>query len=122
FYGDVDVFNQPTENIDEKIDPDQLPPGAMHLHCEKLNVLSHRHADGHTTQEMEAHHKVVVNAQEFWGRADVVKYDESKQLVIFEGGENSMATLHRTQVQAGERPTLTGKKIFYYRKTNKVHV
>lgn len=123
FFGDVDVVNLPAESIDHRIDVDnKLPAGAMHLHCERLQILTQRHADGRTTQEMEGHRKVVIESQEFWGRADVVKYDEAKQLVILEAGANGVATIHRTTVQAGELSTMSGKKILYYRKTNQVNV
>ena len=122
FNGDVDLFNLPTDTLDQAIDPNKLSPGAMHLHCEKLHVLSQRLPGGGTTQQMEAYKKVTVESQEFWGRADVVKYDEAKQLVILEAAQNGVATIHRTVVQAGESSTLKGEKIKYFRKTNVVEV
>ena len=69
-----------------------------------------------------AHKKVFVESQEFWGRSNTVKYDQGKELLILEGGENGTATLYRTKVQAGQQNMVTGKKIFYYRKTNQVHM
>lgn len=121
FWGDVDVVHLPTEDIDQPIDIDKRLPGMMYLHCEKLKVLSVRHADGRTTQEMEAERKVTVEAQEeFSGRGDVLKYDESKELVILEGGETGLATLYRVQGKGGKPDMVKGKKLFYFRKTNEI--
>ena len=41
--------------------------------------------------------------KEFWGRADVIKYDESKEQVIFEASEGNVATLYRV-TQPGAQP------------------
>jgi hypothetical protein len=120
FRGDVDVVHVPTDNPDLVIDLDRLPPGGMHMHCEQLNVLSHRRPDGQTTQVMEAEGKVVINAQEFWGQAHTVKFDEAKDLIILEGKDGGLATLYRVKNQAGQPDRMSAKKIYFWRKTNVV--
>jgi hypothetical protein len=119
FYDNVEVVHLPGDNPDLPIDLDRLPPGGMYLRCERLEVYSQKNTDGKTTsKQMEAHIKAVVQAREFWGRADVIKYDESKELVIFEAAEGNLATLYRV-LQPGKEPEeIKGKKIKYYRKTN----
>jgi lipopolysaccharide export system protein LptA len=122
FRGDVDLIHVPTPNADLVVDPDHPPPGCMHLHCEQLKVFTRRQANGQTTQEMEAQKKVVINAQDFWGRADVVKYDERLDRIILEGSNGGTATLYQVKNKAGNPQTLTGSKIMYWRKTGAVSV
>src|SRR5207248_2120296 len=105
FTGDVDVVHGPAENPDVVVDVDRPPPGYMHMHCELLNVYSKRQPDGRITQEMTAQKKVWYNAQEFWGRAEVVEYDEKLDRIILDGGPSGTATLYREKVQAGDRNT-----------------
>jgi hypothetical protein len=120
FNDNVEVVHLPSDNPDMAIDLTKPPPpGGMYLRCEQLKVRSVKHADGQTShQEMEAHRRVIVQSQEFWGRADVVTYDESKELVIFEGRDGNVATLYRKKVQGGEVDEIKSKKIYYWRRTN----
>jgi lipopolysaccharide export system protein LptA len=131
FYDSVEVVHVPTENPNLVIDVDKpLPQGAMYLRCNQLKVYSRKvpgtqtqnqntgKPEEKTNQELEAHGKAMVQAQEFWGRADVIKYDESKELVVFESAEGNLATLYRVKVRGGQAEEIRGKKIFYWRRTN----
>jgi hypothetical protein len=120
FYGGVEAVNVPSDQPDLKIDLDHPPPGCLYLSCERLNVFSHPAPKGGNYQELEAIRKVYVQAQEFTARADVVKYDESKELIIFEGAPGSMATLFRVKFQGDKPERITAKKIFYWRNTGEV--
>jgi lipopolysaccharide export system protein LptA len=122
FYGGVEVINLPTENMDVVVDLDKLPKGCLHMKCEQMKVFSHKLPDGRSAQEMEAMRHVVVRSQEFWGTGDKVKYDESKDLVILEGGEGGKATLYRERAQGTEPDKLRGTRIFYWRKKNEFKV
>jgi hypothetical protein len=89
----------------------------MYMRCNQLKLYNRRQPDGKSNQEMEAHGKASVQAQEFWGRADVIKYDESKDVVVFEAGEGNLATLNRL-VRRGQAPEeIRAKKIFYWRQS-----
>lgn len=122
FYGSVEVINLPTDNIDQVVDVDKPPKGCLYLRCEQLKVFSHKLPDGRTTQEMDAMKHVVVQSQEFWGVAEKVTFDESKDLVIMEGGDGGKATLYRDRVKGGNGDKLRGKKIWYWRKTNEFKI
>jgi lipopolysaccharide export system protein LptA len=117
FYDGVEVFNLPADNPDLPLDADHLAPGCMYLRCEQLKVFKSQ--DNHL---MEANKHVLVRTQEFWALAEVVKYDEGKDLVIFEGGEGGMATLYRIKAQGSQPEKITAKKILYWRKTNDFNV
>ena len=97
FYGDVEVVHLPSDQPELKIKIDPLPERCMYLKCNKLSVYSHTLPNGQRNQEMEARGHAVVQAQEFYGLADVVKYDESLDRVIFEGADGSPATLYRVK-------------------------
>jgi hypothetical protein len=118
FYGNVEVVNLPSNDPNLKIDLNHPPPGCMYLRCQKLIVFSHVLPDGKTrNQEMEAHQKVMVQSQEFWGLADVVKYDEYDDRVIFEAEPGGLASLYRVKIQGQTPEPVTGRKITYWRKT-----
>jgi lipopolysaccharide export system protein LptA len=121
FRGDVDTVHVPTDNPDLVVDLDRLPPGGMHMHCELLRVFNRRRADGTMTQEMEAVGKVYINAQEFWGQAHTVKFDEAKDLIILEGKDGGKASLYQVKGQGGKPSEMIARKIYFWRKTNKVH-
>jgi hypothetical protein len=118
FYDDIELLHLPAENPDLVIDLDHLPREALHLRCQKLQIYTRRTPDGKASQEMEAQKKCVVQAQEFWAVAEVVKYDESQQKLIFEGGgEGGMARLYKVAVRGAEAEDVIGRKITYWRET-----
>jgi hypothetical protein len=121
FWDHVVVIHLPTDNPHLPIDELRPPKGSMYLSCEQLEVFNHKSADGKTsTQEMLATKKVVIEGQDYSGRADKVKYDESKGQLILEGENGNMATLY--QVRRGEEgKQIRGKKIFYYPQTGDFH-
>lgn len=118
FYDTVEVVNLPGDNPDMPIDIDRLPPGGLYLKCEQLKVYTRKEKDGKSTHEMEAHRKAMVQSREFWGQADVIKYDEAKEQVIFEASEGNLATLYRVTVPGQKPDEIKGKKITYWRRTN----
>jgi lipopolysaccharide export system protein LptA len=117
FFDNVEAVHGPATQPDMVIDVDKLPQGWMYIQCGRLDVLTRRLTGGRASQEMIAQHKVQVQAQEFWGNADVLKYEEAYDRVIFEG-RDSPAVLYRVTAPGAPPQRLTGMKIFYYRKTN----
>jgi hypothetical protein len=118
FYDNVEVIHLPADNPDVPINPDRLPVGGLSINCEQLKVFTSRAPDGTTSQEMEAVGKVFVQAQEeFSGRANVVKYDERKEQIIFEGDDTNPATLYRVKSRGGDQEKIQGEKITYWRRT-----
>lgn len=122
FFDNVEVVHVPSEDPALAINVDRLPPRALYLSCQRLEVYTTRNLNGATTQEMRALQKVFVQSQEFWGRAHEVKFDEAKDQIIFEGGDGGLASLYRIKIQGGKPEEITGKKIFYWRKTGKFQV
>jgi lipopolysaccharide export system protein LptA len=122
FYDNVEVVNVPSDNPDLPIDIDHLPEGGLYLRCEQLTVYSQKQQNGKAWQQMEAHRKAQVQSREFWGRADIIKYDESKEQVIFEATEGNLATLYRVKARGLPADEIKGKKITYWRRTNDFHV
>jgi lipopolysaccharide export system protein LptA len=118
FYDHVEVIHVPSDQPDLKVDIDHPPPGCMYMRSEKLHVFTRVLPNGTKSQEMEAYRKVYVQAQEFSGNADVVKYDEAEDRIIFEAAEGSRVTLYRVRTPGSPPEKLIGKKIYYWRKTN----
>jgi hypothetical protein len=118
FYDHVEVIHVPSDQPDLRVDIDHPPPGCMYMRSEKLHVFTRVLPNGAKSQEMEAYRKVYVQAQEFSGNADVVKYDEAEDRIIFEAAEGSRVTLYRVRIPGSPPEKLIGKKIYYWRKTN----
>ncbi|HEY1858996.1 MAG TPA: hypothetical protein VGG61_01500 [Gemmataceae bacterium] len=127
FYDDVKLLNLPTNDPNLPIDlntmVDKLPPNGLYMECKNLEV-SNKEINGKDNQEMTATGSVLVKAQEFWGRAWRVTYVESKDQVIFDGGNNGkgLATLYRVRVKGGVPEPIEANKIIYLRKTGEFSV
>lgn len=116
FYDNVEVFHLPADNPDVAMNPDRPPPGGFYLRCDLLTVYSKPMPNGKAMQEMRGERKVFFRSQDFFGRADVIKYDESQEQVIFEGGPGTPATLWQTRNGLPPRE-IKGSKILYNRRT-----
>jgi lipopolysaccharide export system protein LptA len=118
FYDNVELVHVPTDDPNLVIDIDKLPEGALYLRCDQLKVYSRQAENSKGSQQMEARGHGLVQSREFWGRADIIKYDESKELVVFEASEGNLATLVRQKGKGTQQEEVKGKKIYYWRKTN----
>jgi hypothetical protein len=123
FLENVRVLNFPSDDPNAEIDIDKvlerMPPEALYLRCDKLDVLSHQE-NGVTHQEMRARGRVVVQARGYSGTGELVTYDEAKGQVIFHGSSVEPAVLYY-QPQPGAKPRdLKAKKIFYNRLTGEI--
>ena len=83
FYKNVQVLHLPMNDPGLQLEfrklADHLPLGAMYLKCDRLDVYSTKDENGKTNQEFTAKDRAEVQAQEFYGRANVIKFDEEKQ-------------------------------------------
>jgi lipopolysaccharide export system protein LptA len=122
FFDKVVLIHLPSDDPNLQIDHNHLPPGYLYMSCETLEVLKSKLPDGRTYQEMRAYKKVGIEAQEFSGNADVVKYDESKEQVILEGSDGNLAILTRQKGRGTEPEEVRGKKITYLRSTGEYQV
>jgi hypothetical protein len=129
FYVNVRVLNYPCDDLGEArgdIDLDEklkgrLPEGAMYLRSDRLVVRQRPRPgeQGKFFQEMDAQGRVIVQSNEFTGRAESVKYDEEKDQVIFDGGNSGVAELYKAGTQGQEPERIEGRKIIYSRKTGR---
>lgn len=121
FYKEVEVLHLPMDDPALQREFDDLanhpPPGAVYLSCERLDVYSSKDANGRTLQEFTAKERAQVQAAEFSGRAGIIKFDEAKQLVIFEGSNGALAELYMHKQKGAEPKTIKAEKIIYNRQT-----
>ena len=121
FHKNVQVLHLPMKDPGLQLEfrklADHLPPGAMYLKCDRLDVYSTKDQNGKTNQEFTAKDRAEVQAQEFYGRANVIKFDEEKQTIIFEGSNGSLAELYRQKERGNEPDTYKAEKITYNRLT-----
>jgi hypothetical protein len=122
FYGHVLVVHVPTDNPDLPINANHPPPGYFMLRCERLEVLKLKRADGSSTQAMKAFQRVDIEGPDFSGSADVVKFDEAKDLVVLEGSPGSPAVLESQKGKGTPRNRLRGDQIYYSPKSGEAHV
>ncbi len=113
--GTVDLVHLPSEDPDVNVNPDNLPPRAFWLQCTRLQLLSHK-IDDKTSQDFKANGRVRIKAQDFYAEADVVKYDESKDLLILSGEGANAARLWKQKGKGLPWETAESKEIWFYRK------
>jgi RNA polymerase sigma factor (sigma-70 family) len=121
FYEGVEVVQMPSNDPDLAIDPDKLPEKALYLRGDQLKFYTRQQPNAKPNEEnrqLEAHGHALVKAPEFSGRADVVKYDESTDLLVLEASEGNLATLSRQRAKGAAQEEVKGKKIYYWRRTN----
>jgi hypothetical protein len=116
----VDVLHMPLDNPGLNLKMDyvmtHLPQGAMHVRCQLLTVFTSKTPDGKQFQMMEATGRAFVNWQkEFYGWAETIKFDESKQQVILEGTDDNPATVQKFQVRGGTPGVSVATKFIYNR-------
>ena len=125
FLENVRVLHMPGDDPNVEIDLDsmldRLPKGAMYLRCDRLDVFS-RGEKGKGQQEMLAKGRCIVQAQEFWGRAQTVTYNEAKDQVIFEGSDDGPAVLYKVDPPGSQPQEIKARKIFYLRKTGQYKI
>src|SRR4029078_11728494 len=93
-----------------------LPQGAMHVRCQLLTVFTSKTPDGKQFQMMGAPGRAFVNWQkEFYGWAETIKFDESKQQVILEGTDDNPAPVPKVQGGGGPARVSGAKKFIYNR-------
>ncbi len=119
FTGHTEVLHMPGD--DPELDTDaarqRVPEGGMWLRCaDTLEVSTREGIHGHQWHEMKAKGNAGVRAPDFFGNAEVVKYDESKDAVTFEGTSDHPAKI--TRQRPGTRgDVIKGNRIKYYRRT-----
>jgi hypothetical protein len=119
FSGSVRVWHAPADDPNVRIDVDNLPHGAFTLTCQDLEVRTHGDSGGKRYVEMIAAGKADIYANDFSGRADVIKYDESKkQQVIFDSSEGNPAALYHIKEKGKPPMEVLGKQIIYWRDGN----
>lgn len=121
FYENVRVLSFPCNDPQMEVDLDtmleKLPPGGIFLRCDQMEVLSRPVKGGKAQQEMTAIGHVRVQSKEMSGRAAKVTYNEEKDQIILEGGDDGCAVVYKYETQGAEEPNLKAKKITYMRKT-----
>lgn len=122
----IQLMHGPGSDPDAEIHPDRLPVGGLWLGCNRLRAVSRRQEDGTVAQEFEAADRVRIQGRlssgEFSGQADVVKYVESKDLLILEGQNGNLATLMRQVAPGRPREPVRAKRIWYWRSLNQVRL
>jgi hypothetical protein len=115
----VEVFHFPTIDIDANMDPDHPPKDGLYLRCEELEVEAKQTAD-RTTQTMIARRNVYFRTDQYLGYADIVKYDDASNIVIFEGLNGNNVRLYK-MVDGRPRPdSVKTSKVLYNRKTGQI--
>jgi hypothetical protein len=117
FLDNVEVYNQPGDDPDVPVKPNQPAKGGFYMRCDVLEVNTRELPDKTTTQSMVATRNVFFRTPEHYGQADTVKYDESQDTIIFEGAP---ATLFKLGPPGSQPERIQGNRILYNRKTGEM--
>jgi hypothetical protein len=120
FYKNVEVLHIPADNpaLHEKFDVlvAKLPPRAMYLKCEDLEVYS-QDKGPQKSNVMIAKTRAEVEVDNYYGQADIIKYDEGKQTITFVGTPDRPAKITERAVKGGPAKGTSGQKFTYFRLT-----
>jgi hypothetical protein len=122
FYGHVNVLHAPVADENETVDLNAMPPGGVRLGCEELEVGTKDSTAGQPYNVMIGSGNVDVEAREFHGRADRISYNQLYDRLIFESHPGSFARLFRQKRQGEKWDEFRGRKIWYYRREDRVRV
>jgi lipopolysaccharide export system protein LptA len=124
FFGDVEVVHMAAPSPDVPINTDRMPPGAMLMHSDTLEVYSPGEA-GSTgapgssgSQIMIAKDHATVEMDLFYGRADEIRYTEDQSQVILVGTPANPAEIRHIKFPGAEPDMLSAERFTYNRKTN----
>jgi hypothetical protein len=85
------------------------------MRCRVLKVFSDALPNGQKNQRMQATGQVLIKSSDYFGDAQVVKYNQGSDLVFLDGGEG-YAHLYRILAPGAEPDKVEGRKIQYNRK------
>jgi hypothetical protein len=121
FTGRVYVLHLPADRLDAKVDATKLPKGAMILQCEQVKVLQRQLPNNKSTQTTEASRNVSCWTSDIFGRAELLTFDESTDIVTFKGSPGNPAQVYQKIGGNGnEAREYKAQTILYNRKTGLV--
>jgi hypothetical protein len=120
FRKNVEVLHIPFDNpvLHQKFDDvvAKLPPRALYLKCDELEVYS-QESGPQKYHVLKAMIRAEVQVDNYYGQADVITYDESKQQIIFEGTPGRPAKINEVPAKGHQAKGSSGQKFIYNRIT-----
>jgi hypothetical protein len=128
FYGNILLVHLPGDNLDAKVDANNLPKGSMMIQCEVLTVTSREIPDPNdktkkvTQSEMCAEGRVFCRSgTDITARSEKAYFDQKTSIVTFVGSRNNPARLTQQVGGAGSKPRIsTAETIQYNRDTGAI--
>jgi hypothetical protein len=111
--GGIQLIHLSADSPDVEIDENRLPDGAIHITCGQLKARSRTLENKTSAQEFEAKHRVTVRTQKFYAQADVVTYDESKDLLILKAERGNVVRFWQQKQAGGSREPTRAEKVWY---------
>lgn len=124
FWKNVEVLHLPADspqlhqNLDQIIN--KLPPRALYLKCEMLQVFSQtRNGTAKKNHILEAKGRASCQFDSYFAEGDAIKYDEEKQQLIIQGTKDQPAVVTKMNA-VGQQPQVSrGVKFTYDRLTGR---
>lgn len=117
----VEVFHFPTTDINARMDPNRMGKDQLWLRCGELHVEGRQTGD-RTTQYMLARHNCEFRTEKYLGYADLIKFDEGNETVIFESTNGNRVQLFEFQ-PGNQQPrpmSINSTKVLYNRRTGSI--
>ncbi len=97
----------------------KLPPRALYLKSEELDVFS-QDKGPQKSHVLQARIRAEVQVENIYGQADIITYDESKQQIIFQGAPDRPAKITQIQGRGQANKGTSGQKFIYNRLTGQL--
>jgi hypothetical protein len=123
FYGSnsgIEVFHFPTTVIEQQMDADRPPKDGLYLRCEILELDAKQEKD-RTVHTMIAKTNVFFRTDQYLGYADLVKFDEASDIVIFESLNGNHVRLYQFVNGQPQPGAFNSSKVLYNRRTGSIN-
>ncbi|QDU62664.1 hypothetical protein Pan216_35310 [Planctomycetes bacterium Pan216] len=122
FFDDIHIVHAPIGQLDERINPNELPPGSMMVEAaDSAEMGQWEDDDGKKFRDFRAEGNVRVEARgEYWGQCDRLSYSEQLDRLVFASVQRHKAQFYR-QMRVGEKPVeFRAREIKFWRTSGKI--
>ena len=115
------LFTVRLDKPDETIDSDDLPKNAGWMRCKTLQLTQHEKTDTEKAYlEMIARGNAELDGNQFHARADMISFDESKDLYMLRSVGKQKATIWRQSTPGGDYSQADAQRMEFIPSRNKL--
>lgn len=120
FYDNVHIVHLPVSDPNYAVDEQNLPENGIIIDAVDEAIMGETQLpNGEKDRQFKAIGNVKVHARKYWAQCDELRYDQQKDLLVFDSKPGRMATLYRREQVGQEYTSFRAAMIMYRSKTDK---